>query len=202
MAKEGMLIVISGPAGCGKDTIVAELLADSDKFDGGLSYSVSATTRPIRKGEQDGVHYHFKTREEFERCIKDGEFLEYTEYCGNYYGTLKKAVADVLRQGRNIILKIEVEGAANVRRMFTELYPDSEILSIFIMPPSEQELRRRLVNRSTEDAATIETRIKKAEEEMRLAVDYDCQVVNGDLQTAVNEIIEIIHKKKSRAENL
>ncbi|MCL2071434.1 MAG: guanylate kinase [Oscillospiraceae bacterium] len=188
--KKGMLIVISGPAGCGKDTIIESLLEKG----GRLSYSVSATTRGIRMGEEEGKHYFFKTRDEFERLIKQGEFLEYTEYCGNYYGTLRETVAQALDEGKNIILKIEVEGAANIRKVFSETKMQAGLLAIFIMPPSLDELRRRLKSRSTEDDATIELRIKKAGDEIAFSENYDYKVVNDDLQTAIDETAEIINQ--------
>ena len=200
MNKKGMLIVISGPAGCGKDTIVEGLInaARHEGRCGELFYSISATTREIRKGEEQGKHYHFITRAEFEELIKTGEFLEYTEYCGNYYGTLKKTVVSALDEGKNIILKIEVEGAKNIRRMFNEQHPCAKLLALFILPPSLKELRRRLVARSTEDDETIERRIKKAAEEIALSDNYDYQVVNDDLQTAINETCEIIRKEHTK----
>lgn len=196
--KKGMLIVISGPAGCGKDTIVEGLINAGHQGNpcGELFYSVSATTREIRVSEEDGKHYHFKTREAFEQLINQGEFLEYTEYCGNYYGTLKKTILSALDEGKNIILKIEVEGAANIRKIFNDLGTLAKFVAIFIMPPSLEELRRRLQNRSTEDEATIERRIKTAAEEIALADHYDYQVVNDDLQTAINETAEIISKRR------
>jgi guanylate kinase len=197
--KKGMLIVISGPAGCGKDTIVEGLLKTRTNFDNGLFYSVSATTRGIRKNETDGKHYIFKTREEFEKLIEQGEFLEYTEYCGNYYGTLKKTVMDTLDEGKNIILKIEVEGAANVRKLFNECNRSTaKFVAIFIQPPSLEELRRRLKARETEDDATIERRIQRAVQEMARSGGYDHRVVNDDLQTAIDETAAIIREELER----
>ncbi|MBE6902075.1 MAG: guanylate kinase, partial [Ruminococcaceae bacterium] len=113
---KGLLFVVSAPAGCGKDTILEQVLAQTEN----VGYSVSATTRAPRPGEVDGTHYHFLTRERFEEMISEGAVLEYTEYCGNYYGTPKKAVEDMLAAGKDVILKIEVEGAANVKKMFPD----------------------------------------------------------------------------------
>ena len=189
----GKLIVISGPAGCGKDTIV-EGLFEQDELYGSqcrIFYSVSTTTREIRKGEEEGKHYFFKSRNTFEKLINQGEFLEHTEYCGNYYGTRKKTVLSALENGKNTVLKIEVEGAMNVKSLY------KNAVLIFIKPPSIEELRRRLEKRSTEDQATIERRLKKAQEEMTHADKYDYQVVNDDLQTAINEVAEIILKEIS-----
>jgi len=186
--KKGLLIVISGPAGCGKDTIIEGLLKDCPD----ICYSVSATTRKIRDGEQDGKHYLFKTREEFEELLKRNELLEYTEYCNNYYGTLKETVTVALDNDKKIVLKIEVEGAANVKKIF----PDC--VSIFILPPSLDELRRRLENRATEKECVIDMRIKKAEMELARSDDYDYLVTNDDLQTAIDEVADIIRKEKSK----
>ncbi|MCL1831294.1 MAG: guanylate kinase [Oscillospiraceae bacterium] len=197
MDKKGMLIVISAPAGCGKDTIVHGLFREFGEFSKysefevyknklKLHYSVSATTRAMRTGEEEGVHYYFITREKFERLIGEGEFLEYTEYCGNYYGTRRKTIMNTIEEGGNIILKIEAEGAANIVRMF----PDAVL--IFILPPSLTELRRRLVSRGTEDDNTIELRIQRARIELANAGDYKYHVTNDDLQTAINEVADII----------
>jgi len=186
MTKEnrGKLIVISGPAGCGKDSIVAGLFNENSE----LFYSISTTTRNPREGEEHGKHYFFTTREEFERKIKEGEFLEYTQYCGNYYGTCRRTVVDALDAGMNIILKIECEGAENVKKQFPT--PDSVL--IFILPPSIEELRRRLEGRSTEDTATIERRIRIAQTEIAFSDRYDYRVTNDNLQIAINEVAEII----------
>jgi guanylate kinase len=182
---KGKLIVVSGPAGCGKDTIVEGLFRKNSE----LFYSISTTTRMIREGETDGKHYFYTTREEFERLIELGEFLEYTKYCGNYYGTRKATVMTALEQGKNILLKIEGEGARNVKAMF------ADAVLIFIQPPSLVELRRRLESRNTEDQETIERRLMKAEEEIANSFDYDYRVINDDLQTAINEIAEILRNE-------
>lgn len=185
---KGILIVVSAPAGCGKDTILAEALA----ADSNLFYSVSATSRAMRPGEADGVSYHFRTREQFEKMIADGELLEYTEYCGNYYGTPKKAVEDMLAAGKDVILKIEVEGAANVKRIF----PDCTM--IFILPPSFEELSRRLHKRGTEDEETILRRIETAKRELTYAANYDYLIVNGELSEAVNDFLAAVSAEKNR----
>lgn len=185
---KGILIVVSAPAGCGKDTILAEALA----ADGNLFYSVSATSRAMRPGETDGVSYHFRTREQFEKMIADGELLEYTEYCGNYYGTPKKAVEDMLAAGKDVILKIEVEGAANVKRIF----PDC--VMIFILPPSFEELNRRLHKRGTEDEETILRRIETARRELTYAENYDYLIVNGELSKAVGDFLAAVSAEKNR----
>lgn len=185
---KGILIVVSAPAGCGKDTILGEALAAN----GNLFYSVSATSRAMRPGETDGVSYHFRTREQFEKMIADGELLEYTQYCGNYYGTPKKAVEDMLAAGKDVILKIEVEGATNVKRIF----PDC--VMIFILPPSFEELNRRLHKRGTEDEETILRRIETAKRELTYAENYDYLIVNGELSEAVGDFLAAVSAEKNR----
>ena len=181
MSKKGILFVVSGPSGCGKGTILSEILKD-DRF----YYSVSATTRAPRPGEQDGVNYRFITRESFETAINEGRMLEYTEYCGNYYGTPLDVIDQKLAEGKNVILEIEVEGAGNVKR----IRPDSVL--IFILPPSVKELRHRLEKRGTETADVIDRRIKKASDEIKCAADYDYIMVNGPLDEAVADMKTII----------
>ncbi|MCM1298262.1 MAG: guanylate kinase [[Eubacterium] siraeum] len=187
---KGILFVVSAPAGCGKDTILEKALAK----DINLCYSVSATTRAIRPGETDGISYLFKTREEFELMIDEGKLLEHTEYCGNYYGTPKEAVEETLSCGKNVVLKIEIEGAENVKR----LLPDSVL--IFILPPSMQELSRRLHKRGTEDEETIERRLKQAETEISCAEKYDYIIVNGDLDEAVRDFVSIVKAEGFKTE--
>lgn len=184
--KKGILFVISAPAGCGKDTILEQALARNSN----LFYSISATSRPIRQNETDGKSYFFKTRVEFERMISDGELLEYTEYCGNYYGTPKKAVNDMLDEGKDVVLKIEVEGAANVKKIF----PDA--VRIFILPPSIAELERRMHKRGTEDDATIAKRIEIARKELCHADEYDYVIINDQLEKAIIDLETIMCAEK------
>lgn len=181
MAK-GILFVVSAPAGCGKDTILEKALAK----DINLCYSVSATTRAMRPGETEGISYYFKTREEFEKMIEGGELLEHTEYCGNYYGTPKETVEETLECGKNVVLKIEIEGAGNVKKLVPEA------VLIFILPPSMGELSRRLHKRGTEDEKTIAERLKQAETEIACADNYDYVIVNGDLDEAVTDFVSVI----------
>jgi len=183
-----MLIVISAPAGCGKDTILEKILETLTY----ISYSVSATTRQRRANEVEGKHYFFKSRAEFKKMIEDNELLEYTVYCGNYYGTPKAAVEKALDEGRDIVLKIEIAGAARVKNMF----PDC--VSVFILPPSLEELRRRLVRRGTESSEAIERRIAIAHSEIKNSFGYDYYVINDDLDKAVAEIEEIILAEKEK----
>ena len=186
---KGLLFVVSAPAGCGKDTILEQLFKKTDT----VGYSVSATTRAPREGEVDGVHYHFRTRDEFERMIKGGEVLEYTEYCGNYYGTPRKGVEDLLAEGKDVILKIEVEGAMNIKRIFPEC------CLVFILPPSLAELERRLRKRGTETEDKIILRTKQAKSELEFAKNYDFYIVNGELEKAVDDLLAVIRAEKLRA---
>lgn len=185
---KGLLFVVSAPAGCGKDTILEQVLAKTEN----VGYSVSATTRAPRPGEIDGVHYHFHTRESFEKMIEEGAVLEYTEYIGNYYGTPRKAVEDMLADGKDVILKIEVEGAMNIKKLFPEC------CLVFILPPSMAELERRLRKRGTEDEETILRRTAQARNEIDTAVNYDYFVVNDVLEDAVDDLIAVIRAEKCR----
>ena len=183
--EKGLLFVVSAPAGCGKDTILEQLFKCTEN----VGYSVSATSRAPREGEVDGVHYHFRTREQFEQMIKNEEVLEYTEYCGNYYGTPRKAVEDMLSAGRDVILKIEVEGAM---RQFPEC------CLVFILPPSMHELERRLRKRGTETEEKIIERTAQAREELKFAENYDYLIVNGELEKAVDDLRAVIEAEKLR----
>lgn len=183
--KRGTLVLYTGSSGVGKGTLMERLL-DADKS---IRLSVSNTTRKPRKGEIDGVHYNFVTEEEFEDLINKDGYLEYAKYCENYYGTPKKQVDDLLDQGYNVFLEIEVQGGLQIM----EKYPD--ILSIFILPPSMESLERRLRRRGTEDEETIQKRLEAAKEEMQYKNKYKYNVVNGDLDVAVNEILDILHKE-------
>lgn len=186
--EKGLLFVVSAPAGCGKDTILEQLFKRAEN----VGYSVSATSRLPRDGEIDGVHYHFRTREQFEQMIRNDEVLEYTEYCGNYYGTPRKAVEDMLAEGRDVILKIEVEGAMNIKRIFPEC------CLVFILPPSMQELERRLRKRGTETEEKIVERTAQAREELKFAENYDYLIVNGELDKAVDDLRSVISAEKLR----
>ena len=195
MERKGILYVVSAPAGCGKDTILNKLFKCTDK----VGYAVSATTRTARSGETDGVHYHFLTREEFEQKIDNNEFVEYTEYCGNYYGTLRRSIEELFSQGKDVILKIEVEGAMNIRKQF----PDSCL--IFIIPPSWKALEQRLRSRNTESEEKIKARTSQALTEILYAKNYDYLIVNDNLDTAVDDLLSVIHAeklKRSRCEYL
>jgi guanylate kinase len=184
--------VLSAPAGCGKDTVLAEV----KKADESVKQSISMTTRAPREGEADGVDYFFTTVESFEESISQNGFLEYVKYGVNYYGTPKKAIEDMIDDGKSVILKIEVEGAGNVRK----IYP--EAISIFIMPPSFSELSRRLKNRGTETEEDIARRLKIAETEMQRAKEYNYIVINDDLSVCVNDVLSIIKAERLKYSNM
>ena len=185
--KKGLMIVISGPAGSGKGTVNAHLLARED-----FAYSVSATTRAPRPGEVNGVNYHFITRDEFEARIASGDMLEYTEYCGNYYGTPLKEAEAVLESGRNLILEIEVEGAHNVKLK----YPEAVL--IMLLPPSFAVQEQRLRGRGTETEEKILERLARAKEEIYHATSYDYVVYNydGADKKAAEDILAIVTAEK------
>ncbi len=187
--RQGTLILYTGSSGVGKGTILAELM----KRDDNLRLSVSNTTRAPREGEVDGVQYNFVSVEEFEKQIAQDGYLEYAKYCDNYYGTPKKQVFELLDEGYDVFLEIEVQGGVQI----LEKYPD--ILSIFILPPSMEVLEHRLNKRGTEDAETIKKRLEKAEEEIKYKDRYKYNVVNAELEKAVDEIMDIL--KRERSEN-
>ena len=187
----GQLIVLSGPSGVGKSTVISELLGQRQD----IHFSVSFTTRQPRVGEADGVNYHFVDRAEFERMISAGELLEYAEYVGNYYGTSLKVIQDKLAAGVDVLLDIDVQGAAKVRSKC------SEAVLIFIIPPSFEELSRRLHGRATDDEDIIAGRLQKAREEYRQIPNYDYLVVNDKVSTAAAEIISILTAEDCRTRN-
>lgn len=182
---KGILMVVSGPSGCGKGTVLAEILKSDRIF-----YSVSATTRSPRPGETDGVNYYFLTKEKFEEMIAGNEMLEYASFCGNYYGTPRKPVEDMLEKGCHVILEIEVQGAMKIK----EKCPDA--VFIFILPPSLKELRRRLEKRGTESEEVIEKRLGEAAGEISQAYKYDYAVINGELSEAVDDLRSIIRAEE------
>ena len=189
---KGNLIVISGPSGAGKDSIVEGLLKQNKN----VSLSVSATTRLPRGEEKDGVNYFFLTREQFEEKIKENEFLEYAEYNGNYYGTPKSGIIEKLNKGVDVILVIEIQGALKVKELI------KEAIFIFILPPSMSELKRRLILRNTEDEEKILKRFKTAYKEINEITKYNYVVVNDNLQDAVNKVDAILTSEKCRVDRI
>ncbi len=185
----GLLIVISGPSGVGKGT-VRKALFEMPKHN--LTYSVSMTTRNIRPGEKDGKDYYFVSKEEFERRIKEGKFLEHAEFVGNYYGTPLDKVNEQLDNGKEVVLEIEVEGALQVKNKV----PDC--VMIFIVPPSKEDLYKRLRSRGTESEEIIEQRVQKANREFKKAKYYDYIVVNDDVYNAADRILAIIRAEHAR----
>jgi guanylate kinase len=180
----GRLIVVSGPSGAGKSTLIREALDAVPQ----LAYSVSATTRPPRPGEADGQHYIFLSREEFEKRIEEGHFLEWAEYSGNLYGTPVGRVEELLEKGRSVILEIELQGARKVR----EKRPDA--VMVFVRAPSLEETRRRLEGRATETAEAMETRLATAAREVAAREEFDYEVVNGEREEARKDMIEVMEK--------
>ena len=189
MKRKGLLIVFSGPSGCGKGTMIAEILKRGD-----CAVSVSATTRAPREGELNHVHYHFISREEFSQRIAADGLLEYAEYCGNFYGTPRAEVEAMRKEGKNVILEIEVQGGLQIR----EKCPDAVL--IFTIPPSIAELRRRLHKRGTETDDMIEKRIARAKEELPIAQKYDYIVLNDKLEDAVDDFFAIVRAESMRPE--
>jgi guanylate kinase len=180
---KGRLIVLTGPSGVGKGTLVRALRARHPA----LFLSVSATTRSPRPGEVEGEDYYFMTVEQFEALIQQKELLEYAQYVGNYYGTPRLAVLEKMEQGVDVLLEIEVEGARQVAHTFPEA------LRIFLLPPSEEELKNRLVGRGTDSAEAIERRLTRAQQEIRYAPEFTYRVVNGDLEQALQAIEAILY---------
>lgn len=178
MAK-GLLIVISGPSGCGKGTVIGEFLKRQDAE---ADLSISCTTRPPRGHEVDGVNYFFKTQEEFEQMIGEGAFLEYAHVFGKYYGTPRKYVLDKLDAGRNVILEIDVQGGMQIKQNFPHA------VLVFILPPSMKELYNRLKNRSTETPELVAKRFNMARGEIEFARKYDFVVMNDELPRAVEDV--------------
>jgi guanylate kinase len=187
MKKKGLLIIISGFSGAGKGTIVKHLLENGD-----YSLSISATTREPRQGEVHGVHYNFITRDVFEKMISQDELVEWATYCNNYYGTPKKYVEEMLEDGKDVILEIEMQGALQVKKKF----PDSML--IFVTAPSAQEIKNRLVGRGTESSDIIEKRLKKSYEEIDSIDNYDYIVINDGLEDTLDKVRAIIVAEHER----
>lgn len=194
MDKKGILVVVSGFSGAGKGTIMKRLL---EEYPNSYALSISATTRSPRPGESHGREYFFVSEEEFEEMIREEALVEYARYVNNYYGTPKAYVMEQLEQGRDVILEIEIQGALKVK----EAYPDT--LLLFVSPPDAGELKKRLVNRGTEDEAAIDSRLSRAFQEAQGVEQYDYFVINDDLEECVQEVHSIIRNEHARvARNL
>ncbi len=182
---KGKVIVIAAPSGCGKSTIINALLEGGDL---NLGFAVSATTRPPREGEKEGVNYFYMTEEAFRDAIAEGDFLEYEEvYPGRLYGTLRSEVDRIIEEGHNIILDLDVNGALGVKREYGK-----DAITIFIEPPSLEELRNRLERRGTESPEIIDVRIDRAQYEMSRASEFDARIVNDDLAEAIRQTRNLI----------
>ncbi|MBQ3665426.1 MAG: guanylate kinase [Lachnospiraceae bacterium] len=191
MNNRGVLTVVSGFSGVGKGTLINKLLGKYDNY----ALSVSATTRGMRPGEQEGKSYFFMSVDEFEDKIHQNELLEYAKYVDNYYGTPRKYVEEMLKNGKDVLLEIEIQGARQVKKLMPEA------LTIFVMPPSALTLKERLVGRNTESSDVIRERLKRAVVESQGIEEYDCILVNDDLDTSVeklNAIIQASHYQSFR----
>lgn len=185
---KGKTFIICGPSGVGKGTVVSRLL----EADPTLYFSVSATTRAPRAGEEDGVHYHFLTRERFQEWIDAGDFLEHAQFVGNFYGTPRRYVDEAMDQGRDVLLDIEIQGAEQIHQK------RPEAVRIYIAPPSWEELERRLTGRGTEDGEKIRSRLARGREEFAAAKDFDYLVINDTVDHAVAEIRAIMTAEHCR----
>lgn len=189
--KRGVLFVFSGPSGVGKGTLKAKLF---EEFADRIAYSVSATTRGPREGEVDGKDYFFISRQEFERRVKNNEFLEHAEFAGNCYGTPRAYVEKLLDSGMNVVLEIDVQGALQVMKSMPEC------VSVFILPPSFEELEHRLRGRGTETEEKVRERLETAKRELPYAPQYDYQIVNGgDIEAAYQSLREVFLKSTGEA---
>lgn len=190
---KGQLIVVSGPSGSGKDTVICKAMK---KMGDKAFLSVSMTTRQKRGNEKDGVDYYFVSKDEFESHIHNGDMLEYAQYGSNYYGTPIAPIKERMNNGETVFLNIEVQGGASIRKLMPEA------VQIFIIPPSMKELERRLRKRATEDEEAIRKRMLIAESEISRACEYDYIVINDDLDDAVKELLDIINGQKNKNENI
>lgn len=192
MKKKGLLIVLSGPSGAGKGTICKEYLKSREN----VWLSVSATTRSPRDGEVQGKNYFFIAKEEFEKGIEKGEFFEYAQVYGNYYGTPKQKIMEKLDQGIDVILEIDIQGAMNVKKVY------SEGVFVFILPPSMEELKRRIIGRGSETEESLDTRFKSAYKELNFVSEYDYAVINDVVELAAERIEHIIEGERYRVKRM
>ncbi len=198
MKTKPLFIILSAPSGAGKSTLVDLILQEYPD----IGYSVSCTTREPRIGEEDGIDYHFLSRERFKTLLAENAFLEHAEVHGNYYGTLKAPIEEILEEGNSVILDIDVAGAAKVRSYVASLPSDAPMragyMDVFIMPPSMEELRARLEKRGTDAQETIEKRLKNADGEMARAGEYMYRIVNDELDTAYRRLCDLIDVRSGR----
>lgn len=187
---KGVLTVVSGFSGAGKGTVMKRLLEKYENY----ALSISVTTRQPREGERDGIEYFFRTREEVESMIREDQLLEHAEYVGNYYGTPRFYVEEMLSQGKNVILEIEIQGAMKIK----EKIPEAVL--VFVTPPSMEELRHRLTGRGTETAEVIESRLRRAAEEAEGMNDYDYILINDQIEDCVDQLHQIILSEHCRAQ--
>ena len=179
---KGRVYIISGPSGSGKDTVMKKLFERMPE----ITFSISSITRPMRQGEVEGEKYNFISRERFEQMIQNDELLEHNVFVGNYYGTPKEPVINCIESGRDMLIEVDVNGAAQIRRKL------SDAISIFVMPPSLEALKNRLNGRGTDDADIIEKRLNEALREIASAKDYDYIVINDNLDIAVDDFVKIM----------
>ena len=189
---KGNLIVVSGPSGAGKDTVMENVL----KMNKNIWISISCTTRKPRKGEEEGINYFFKTNDEFEDMIKKDEFLEYAKYNDHYYGTPRSIINEKLNAGIDVVLIIEIQGALKIKKLI------DDAIFIFIMPPTMKELRRRLVNRKTESKEKILGRFKQAYKEINEVTKYNYVVVNDDIDEAAEKVNSIFLSERCRVDRI
>jgi len=189
---KGMVVAISGPSGVGKGTL---LRAVENKLEGtgDVAHSISVTTRPPRGGETEGVEYYFRTREEFEKLIEEGDIVEYDIYLNNYYGTPAAPLSKMIEEGKDVLLDITIEGSLALKKKFGE-----DAVTVFIVPPSTEELEDRLRRRGTEDEELVKKRLEQAEVEMARAGEFEFIVRNGDVDTASDEILDILNRQKAK----
>jgi guanylate kinase len=190
VVEKGTLFVVSAPSGAGKTSLVRALL-EQDKL---LRVSVSHTTRSMRVGEQDGSDYHFVDRQDFEAMIDSNEFLEHADVFGNYYGTSQTWVRETLSSGRDVVLEIDWQGAAQVRRLMPYC------VGVFILPPSPEVLKARLTNRGTDEPEVVARRLKEASEECRHALEFDYLVINDDFDVALAELTSVVSAQRLRTQ--
>ncbi|MCR2042565.1 guanylate kinase [Anaerosalibacter massiliensis] len=187
---EGLLVVVSGPSGCGKGTICRKFLQRNED----MNISISATTRSPRRGEKDGVNYFFLTEDVFKKMVSKNEFLEYANVHGNFYGTPKKYVLDKIKKGENIFLEIDIQGALQIKK----IYPNG--VFVFILPPSMEELKNRIIRRGTESKSDIDRRYKNAFKEIEYINEYDYAIVNDKVEKAVKKLESIVTAEKSKVD--